>query len=145
MAGVNAAGTYRLSDAVLTIDTGGTPLELTVAATSVGLVPTNNYADHPRTGAAAPYQKLIDATWELTLNYAQGFGTDGLQTVFDGLAGTEVDWLLETSGGVASADFPTFAFTADVPWLGIEDTEYGEFADGSIAIPIIGEPVRAVA
>jgi len=144
MAGVNTAGTYRLSTAVLTIDTGGTPLELTIAATSVGLVPTTNYADHPRTGAAAPYQKVIDAVWELVLSYVQGFGTDGLQTVFDGLAGTEVDWLLETSDGVVSADFPTFTFTADVPYLGIEETEYGEFADGTITIPIIGSPVRAV-
>ena len=142
MAGVNAAGTYRLSDAVLTIDTGGTPLELTLAATSLGLQPTNNYVDHPRTGGAAPYQQLVDAVWELTLSYATGFGTDGLQTVFDGLAGTEVEWLIET-GATVSATFPSFAFTADVPWLGIDDTDIGEFATGSITIPVKGEPVRA--
>ena len=145
MAAVNTAGTYRMVDAVLTIDVGGTPLELTVAASSMGLVPTNNYTDHPRTGGTPPYQKLMDATWEMNLNYVQGFGTDGIQTVFDSIAGTEVDWLLETSDGVASADFPTFAFTADVPYVGIEDTEYGAFADGTITIPIIGTPVRAVA
>jgi len=144
MAGVNTAGTYRLSNPELTIDVGGTPFELSIAASSVGLVPTNNYVDHPRTGGGAPYQKLVDATWELTLNYVQGFGTDGLQTIFDTLAGTEVDFLLETSDSVVSADFPTFAFTADVPYLGIEDTEWGDFADGSITIPIIGTPVRAV-
>ena len=145
MAGVNTAGTYRLSGAVLTIDVGGTPLELPIAATGMGLVPTTNYADHPRTGGGAPYQKVIDATWEMVLSYVNGFGTDGIQTVFDSLAGTEVDWLLETSDGVVSADFPTFAFTADVPYMGIEDTDDGEFVDGSITIQIIGTPVRAVA
>lgn len=143
MAGVNTAGTYRLSDPNLTIDTGGTPIELKIAARSLALVPTNNYTDHPRTGGSAPYQKLIDATWEATLGYVQGFGTDGLQTVFASLAGTEVEWLLETKDGVVSADFPTFAFTADVPFLGIEDSEIGAFADGTITIPIIGAPVKA--
>jgi hypothetical protein len=145
MAGVNAAGTYRLEDPNLVLDTGGTPIDLKIAATSMGLTPTNNYVDHPRTGAGSPYQQLVDATWEMTLNYVSGFGTDGIQTLFASLAGTEVEWLLETEDGAVSATFPTFAFTADVPFLGIEDAEIGEFADGTITIPIKGQPVRAIA
>ncbi len=144
MSGVNTAGTYQLASPQLTLDVDGSPVELSIAARSMGLFPTNNYADHPRTGGAPPYQKLIDATWEMVLNYVNGFGTDGIQTIFAGLEGTEVEWLLETADGVVSAEFPTFAFTADVPYLGLEDTEWGEFADGSITIPIIGSPVRAI-
>ncbi len=144
MSGVNTAGTYQMAAPQLTIDTGGSPVELSIAAKSVGLFPTNNYVDHPRTGGGAPFQKLVDATWELVLTYVNGFGSDGIQTLFAGLEGTEVEWLLETSEGGVSAEFPTFTFTADVPYLGLEDTEIGEFAEGSITIPVIGSPARAI-
>lgn len=140
---VNTAGTYRLKDAALTIDTGGTPVTLEVAASSIGLEVEHNYAQHERTGGGAPFEEYIDSVWTLTLSYALGFGTDGIHTVFEGLAGTEVDWLLETSSGVVSATFPTFAFTADVPPLGIDATEWGEFSTGEVEIKIKGEPVKA--
>lgn len=143
---MNTAGTYRLDGATLAVDTGGTPVELQIAASECSIEVTNNYADHDRTGGGPPRKKIIDATWEMTLKYAHGFGTDGIFTVFDGLAGTEVDWLLETSDGVVSATFPTIAFTADVPWLSpLPSTAWGEFAFGEIMIPLIGEPAVAVA
>jgi len=141
---VNTAGTYRLKDASLTIDTGGTPVVLDIAAQALGLVPEHNYASHPRTADVAPYEEYIDSTWEATLRYVQGFGTDGIHTVFDGLAGTEVEWLLETKDGVVSADFPTFAFTAVVPPLApLDETDWGEFAEGDVTIKIKGQPVKA--
>lgn len=145
MAGVNTAGTYRLDDGQLVIDTGGTPLDLSVAAVSISLEADANYASHPRTGGSAPFEEYIDATYTLELTYAQGFGTDGIQTVFAAREGTEVDWLLETKDGTVSADFPTFAFTAVVPALSpLPSTAWGEFAEGTITIPIKGVPVKSV-
>lgn len=140
---VNTAGTYRLKGASLTIDTGGTPITLEIAAQSFGLNPDHNYASHPRTGGSAPFEEYIDTTWTAMLSYMLGFGTDGIHTVFDSLAGTEVDWLLETSDGVVSADYPTFAFTATVPPLGIDDTDWGEFSSGDVELKIKGQPVKA--
>lgn len=146
MAGVNTAGTYRLTGAALTIDTGGTPIELQIAAKTVAITATPNFASHPRTGGGAGYEEYIDANYELEFSYAHGFGTDGVFEVFEALAGTEVDWLLETSDGVVSDTYPTFSFTAKVPMLSpLPSTDWGEFAQGDITIPIKGEPVKATA
>lgn len=146
MAGVNTAGTYRLKDgAQLTIDTGGTPITLELAARQMALEAEANYASHPRTGGDAPFEEYIDSTYTMELEYAHGFGTDGIFEVFEALAGTEVEWLLET-GAAVSATAPSFSFTATVPALSpLPGTEWGEFSQGSISIPVKGEPVKAVA
>ena len=145
MAGVNTDGTYRLTNAELTIDTGGTPITLKIAATSMALIAEPNYASHARTGAAPPREQFIDAQYTLELAYGQGFGTDGIQTAFASLEGTEVDWLLETTDGAVSATAPTFTFTATVPAIDpLPSTEMGEFAMGEVSIPVNGVPVKVI-
>lgn len=146
MAGVNTAGTYRLRDgATLTIDEGGAgTATLEIAAQSVAIIATPNYASHPRTGDGPPTEEYIDATYAFELSYMHGFGTDGIFETFDGLAGTEVDFVLTTAAAVA-ATTPSFTFTAVVPALSpLPSTEWGEFAQGEITIPIKGVPVKAV-
>lgn len=137
-------GTLRVKDPAITLDAGGTDVEIQLKATNVGIEAEQNYADHPRTGDAPPYQEYIDATYSFELGYVHGFGTDGVVTAFDTLAGTEVDVLLETSDGVVSVDYPTYTFTIVVPSLSpLPATEFGEFASGDISIPIKGVPVKA--
>jgi hypothetical protein len=140
MTAVNTAGTYRLDGAVLSVSTH----ELEIAAVSMALEADANYASHPRTGGSAPFEEYIDATYTLELSYAQGFGTDGIQTVFAALEGTESVWVLKTGGATVSATLPKFTFNAVVPALSpLPSTAWGEFAEGSITIPIKGVPVKA--
>lgn len=146
MAGVNTAGTFRLKNgATLTVDDGGTgEATLELAAQSIAVIAEQNYASHPRTGDGPPSEEYIDATYTLELSYMQGFGTDGIFETFEALAGTEVDWVLQTAAAV-SASTPSFTFTAVVPALSpLPSTEWGEFAQGDVTVPIKGVPVKAV-
>lgn len=138
--------TYRLHDAVLTVDVDGTPVTIECAATSLGIVAEQNYASHPRTGCDAPFEEWIDSSHTVELGYAHAYGTDGIWTVFDGLAGTIVNWQLETGGAaVVSADFPKFTWTAAVPALSaLPQTDWGEFAQGDVSIPVKGQVTSAI-
>ena len=148
MAGVNTAGTYKLEDAVLTMDTGGTPVTLEIAATKMAIVAEQHFASHARTGGVAPFEEYIDSTFTLMLGYLTGYGTDGIEAAFAALEGDEVAWSLETSGASSpSATFPTFTFTAKVPRLSpLPETAWGEFAgEDTISIPIKGTVTKVTA
>ena len=137
---VNTAGSYKLTDAVITLDVDGTPIEIECAATSLGVVAEANYTSHPRTGCKPPSEDYTDSSYTVELAYMQGFGTDGIFTAFDGLKGQKVKWQIKT-GKTVSVETPAFEFDATVPALSpIPDTEWGEFAQGEISIKIDGEP-----
>lgn len=140
-------GTYALKKATLTLDTGGTPVSVELKATALGIEANPNFASHPRTGDAAPYEEFIDATYEVSFKYAHGYGTDGVFNVFDALEGTEVDWEVKThSVDSPSVDAPSFTFTATVPALSpLPETDWGEFAVGEITVPVKGKPAKVVA
>lgn len=141
------ADTYRLKNATLKIDTGGTPVTLSVAASNVGIEGEQNYASHDRTGGQQPYDEWIDTVYTLELGYTHGFGTDGVFQAFEALKGTEVDWELDTDpDNSPAATAPVITFTATVPAISpLPATDWGEFATGTISVPIKGVPAVAVA
>lgn len=135
--------TYAAKKPKISLDSGGTPVVITSKATSVGIEANPNFASHPRTGDAAPFDQYIDATYECVLKYVHGYGTDGVFAAFAGLEGQEVECEIETVPGTSpTVDAPSFTFTATIPAVSpLPETDQGEFAVGEVTIPIKGVPV----
>lgn len=135
---VNTNGTFVLQDAVITVDTGGTPIEIECAAEQLAIEVTNNERSHPRTGCKAPFNEFVDATRSVTIQYVSGFGADGIYNLLMALEGQALSFAIATSAGVASADFPHFTWDCVMPALSpIPSTAWGEFAaGGDLTLPV---------